>query len=54
MPSWQEPGGLLSPAVCHNLTAEKSMAAMSFQSRLEDGQKYWVGKIGGGYFVVVG
>ena len=52
-PFWQAAGGFLSTAMCRHLTAEKSTAAASSSLRLENGQKYWIGKTGGGYLVVV-
>lgn len=55
-PSWQEAGGFLSTAVCQDSTAEKHMMAMPSCSRkltLEDGQRYWVGKVGGDHLVSV-
>ena len=53
VPSWQEAGGFLSTAVCPDLTAGKYTAATLSQLRLEEGQRYWFGKIGGEHYVVV-
>lgn len=49
----QQPGDFLFTSIYRHLTDRNSVAETSSQLRLEDGQKYWVGKIGGGYFVVV-
>ena len=52
-PKWQYRGGLLSTAVCRDLTMERATAGDSSQLQLEDGQRYWVGKVSGDYWVVV-
>ncbi|CAF9939927.1 MAG: hypothetical protein ALECFALPRED_008377 [Alectoria fallacina] len=52
-PLWLKAGGVLSTAVCPDLTAGKYTAATSSQLRLEEGQRYWFGKIGGEHYVVV-
>ena len=57
----QEHGGTLVPCGwrvslhCYvwDLTAEKSKTAIFTESRLEYGQRYWVGKVGGDYWVAV-
>ena len=51
-PSWQDCQGLLSTAVCRGLTTGGATANTSAQLQLEDGQRYWVGKIAGDYWVV--
>ena len=52
-PKWQYRGGLLSTAVCRDLTMERATADDSSQLQLEDGQRYWVGKVSGDCWVVV-
>lgn len=52
-PSWQDCGGLLSTAVCRGLIMGGATANTSAQLQLEDGQRYWVGKIAGDYWMVV-
>ena len=53
-PRWQDYGGFLSTAVCHDLTAQRAMAnTPSNLLHLEDGQRYWVGKVGGDFWVIV-
>ena len=53
-PPWQDYGGFLSTAVCHDLTAQRAMAyTPSDLLHLKDGQRYWVGKVGGDFWVVV-
>ena len=53
-PPWQDYGGFLSTAVCHDLTAQRAMGnTRSNLLHLEDGQRYWVGKIGGDCWVIV-
>ena len=53
-PPWQDYGGFLSTAVCHDLTAQRPMAnAPSNLLHLKDGQRYWVGKVGGDFWVIV-
>ena len=51
-PPWQDYGGFLSTAVCHDLTAERAMAYTPYKLHLEDAQRYWVGKIGGEFWVI--
>lgn len=52
-PLSQAAGGFLSTAMCRHLTAERSKVAVSSSLRLEDDQKYWIGKTCGDYLVVV-
>ena len=53
-PPWQDYGGFLSTAVCHDLTAQRAMAnTPSNLLHLKDGQRYWVGKVGGDFWVIV-
>ena len=52
-PRWQDHGGLLSTAVCHDLTTERAMAYTPSKLQLKDGQRYWVGKVGGDFWVIV-
>ena len=55
-PSWQDWGGtrgILSTTVCRDLTMEKATAGGPSPLRLEDGQRYWVGKVGGDHWVLV-
>ena len=53
-PPWQDYGGFLSTAVCHDLTAQRAMANIpSNLLHLKDGQRYWVGKVGGDFWVIV-
>lgn len=53
VPPWEAAGGFLSTAMCRDLTAAKPAVAIPSHLRLEDGQKYWIGKIGGDYWVAV-
>ena len=53
-PPWQDYGGFLSTAVCHDLTAQRALAyTRSDLLDLKDGQRYWVGKVGGDFWVIV-
>ena len=52
-PSWQDRGGLLATAVCRDLSTERATAHTAMHLQLESGQRYWIGKVGGAYFVVV-
>lgn len=53
-PPWQDYGGFLSTAVCHDLTAQRAMTnAPPNLLHLKDGQRYWVGKICGDFWVIV-
>ena len=54
IPPWQDYGGFLSTAVCHDLTAQRGIAyTPSDLLHLKDGQRYWVGKVGGDFWVIV-
>lgn len=46
-------GGSLSTAICRDLTTGRATADGSSQLQLERGQRYWVGKVSGDYWVVV-
>ena len=58
-PPWQDYGGFLSTAVCHDLTTAQRATttnnppSSSSLLHLRDGQRYWVGKIGGAFWVLV-
>ena len=53
-PPWQDYGGFLSTAVCHDHTAQRAMVNTSSNLlHLKEGQQYWVGKIGGDFWVIV-
>lgn len=53
-PPWQDYGGFLSTAVCRDFTAERATAySPSMLLHLEDGQRYWIGKVGGDFWVMV-
>ena len=53
-PPWQDYGGFLSTAVCHDLTAQRATVnTASNLVHLKEGQQYWVGKIGGDFWVIV-
>ena len=51
--SWEGHGGLLSTAVCQGFTMGRATGELSSPLWLEDGQRYWVGKVSGDYWVVV-
>ena len=52
-PSWRSCGGLLSTAICRDLTTGRATVDNSSRLQLEDGQRYWIGKVSGDYWVVV-
>lgn len=52
-PSWRDSRGLLSTAVCRDLTKGRASQDASSRLQFEDGHRYWVGKVGGDYWVVV-
>ena len=52
-PSWRNCGGLLSTAICRDLTTGRVTEDTSSRLQLEDGQRYWIGKVSGDYWVVV-
>ena len=52
-PPWLEDTAFLSTAVCRDLTAMNSAPRAVDHWRLEDGKRYWIGKAGSGFWVLV-
>ena len=51
-PKWQDCNGFLSTAVCHDLTAAERAKTHNPFKWLKDDQRYWVGKVGGNFWVI--